>query len=381
MGNDSIRLILNGLPLENPFVGQGAYTLRLVLGLQKYQPNDFAVAMPAGADLPSHGVTARTIKWPRRFAPTHALARQMLLGRQLLNWLACKYPDAVFHSPAPIAGPSRPRRTIVTLHDCIYRTFPNYLGRFVLRKLYMKATERFGREASLVLTDSEFSKSDLVNRANIPPEKIDVLYPWVGNEFINPILEEEIESFRRRCHLPPRFWLYLGGYDYRKNVEMLIRAYGRIASSKSVPPLVLAGSIPASPSRVVCDVFGAIREAGLSEDKITMPGLIPVADLPFLLKAASLLVYPSLMEGFGLPPAEAAAVATPVLSSNTSSLPEVVKNPDSLFDPNDQPGLTERLEHAATNPARFITPFPEAFTETFAIRQYLSLVEVVHDKP
>ncbi len=83
--------------------------------------------------------------------------------------------------------------------------------------MYVKATERFARDASLVLTDSRVSsKSELAEKARIPDEKIKVLYPWVGEEFRRPIPLEDVDRVRRRYQLPNNFWLYLGGYDYRE---------------------------------------------------------------------------------------------------------------------------------------------------------------------
>jgi glycosyltransferase involved in cell wall biosynthesis len=374
MADQQAHLVLSGLPLLNPYVGQGAYTLRLIAALQRRPSEKLVVVVPWQMPAMDQTIKAPMVRLPRRVLPNHGLAKQILLAGQLLRFVAREYPDAIFHSPGPIAGRARPRRTVVTIHDCIYRSFPYYLGRFLIRRIYTRATERFARSAALVLTDSEFSKGDIVSKLDVSPDKIQVLYPWVGQEFQTAIFDNDVIATLRRYGLPRQFWLYLGGYDYRKNVEVAIRAYAKVASSKSVPPLVLAGAIPAQGGRAACDVLGTLRSVSLSDRQVIMPGIIAGPDLPALYKAADLLIYPSLMEGFGLPPAEAMAVGTPVLSSNSSSLPEVVKNPNSLFDPRKEDDLAARLDEAARDTRQFVSSLSEKFTEQFGIKRYLDLI-------
>jgi glycosyltransferase involved in cell wall biosynthesis len=265
---------------------------------------------------------------------------------------------------------------VVTVHDCIYRHFTDYLGRRFVRRQLIRATERYAIGAETILTDSEFSRRDVAAHVGIPPERLQVLYPWVDHRSFDPIDDATAATLRARLRLPRRFWLYVGGYDYRKNVELLIAAYTSARSDiPSLPPLVLAGKIPPAGRRAAwCDIHGAIARAGLPTEAIVLPGLIEPCDLPVLYSLAALLVYPSLMEGFGLPPAEAMAMATPVLASNASSLPEVVRLPHCRFDPNDVDELRSKLVAAASGESQFRCPLPEEFTEGFAVARYLQLL-------
>jgi glycosyltransferase involved in cell wall biosynthesis len=174
--------------------------------------------------------------------------------------------------------------------------------------------------------------------------------------------------------LPSRFWLYLGGYDYRKNVERLIEAYSHARRDASCPPLVLAGAIPAQTAPPYSDPLGKARAAGLTTTEVIFPSSIATADLPGLYAAAELLVYPSLYEGFGLPPAEAMAVGTPVLVSDTSSLPEVVPRAECRFDSQSASALVEKLKSAATDPGQFHCALHEEFHEAYALGRYLNAV-------
>ncbi len=367
-------LVISGLGLANPFVGQGVYALRLLEGLRRRRPDlAFRVLAPASF------TALRDLLTPEEFVPLAGSPphpHELVAHPYWMNRLAARaqrdFPDAVFHSPSPFWALAQPARSIVTLHDCIYRTFRKYLGQFVVRRLLVEATERWAARARTVLTDSEFSATDLAERTGIPREQIRVLFPWVDERSFEPRDEARISALRERLGLPERFWLYLGGYDYRKNVEFLISSYAVLHRSHPwLPPLVLAGRIPTGRSDVSCDVAGAIRAAGLPADALLMPGLIEHADLPDLYRAASLLIYPSLMEGFGLPPAEAMAVGTPLLVADASSLPEVVRRSECRFDPRDESGLVARLRAAAENEGAFRCAFPPEFREDHGISAYL----------
>jgi glycosyltransferase involved in cell wall biosynthesis len=370
------ELIVSGLALTNPHVGQGVYTLRLIRGLARRSGSNFRVITSPDICLPPDVAKYQLqFSFPARLLQ-HQLLRQLAFSELAMRFAARHFPDAVFHSPGPIAGTIRPKKCVVTLHDCIYRHFRRYTGRFFLRRLFLRATERFAANSSLILTGSEFSKNDLVEQAAIPRERIEILYPWVGPEYSRPISEAETSQLKQKLNLPNRFWLYIGGYDYRKNIEFLLQAYAKAGKQRTAPPLVLAGQIP-QPTRTTCDVAGTLKRLGLHSDQIRLPGAISEEDLPVLYRATSLFIFPSLMEGFGLPPAEATAVGTPVLASNRSSLPEVVTRKDCLFDPQNEENLVAKLLEAMKDESRFVARLSESFTESYAIDHYLRIISEV----
>lgn len=374
-----MKLLLSGLPLLNPFVGVGVYTLRLIRGLERHAPQlDFKVLLPESAPearrlVPHHRlqiVPGRTLRLP-------SLLSQRIWAERVVR-AACREPETIFHSPGPITACAMHPRTVVTLHDCIYRHFPRYLGKWWIRKHLTYATERYAARAALVLTDSEFSKQDLIQNTPVPAEKIQVLYPWVDDSFTPKNGQAHAERVRARYGLPERFWLYLGGYDYRKNVDFLIRAYAEAAKEAPCPPLVLAGSIPTDLKQPICDVLGAIRESGLpihSAAKIDapgfiLPGRISDEDLPGLYAGADLFLFPSLYEGFGLTPAEAQAVGIPVLVSDCSSLPEVVTSAFARLPPMDMTAWSQAMQHSPSTPSQI----PNHFQSSRAIQLYLKMI-------
>jgi glycosyltransferase involved in cell wall biosynthesis len=127
-------------------------------------------------------------------------------------------------------------------------------------------------------------------------------------------------------------------------------------------------------------VIGAIERTGLQSDDVHMPGLVATDDLPGLYRAASLFIFPSLMEGFGLTPAEAVASGTPVLSADNSSLPEVIRNAECRFDAKDIESLTVKLVAAAKDEKQFSSELCEDFTEPYGIKRYLGLIHTVAER-
>jgi glycosyltransferase involved in cell wall biosynthesis len=372
------KLVLSGMALLTPAVGFGAYTLRLLEGLLRCAPDlPFRVVVPHWMSIPASIPEAFVVRLDGGRQFRNPLLTGIYWSLRTVAYAARLPQGTVFHSPAPIAGLNRASITIVTIHDVLYRTLPNYFGRLGIRKRYLLATERYAAAATLVLTQSAFTRGDIIRRTAIPAKKLEVLSPWPAHSFFaRDEAAKRLTEVRQRLQLPSRYWLYVGGYDRRKNVEFLIRAYAESRRrSGALPPLVLAGHIPAQHRGMICDVAGTIREEGLTKTHVLMPGLIDNADLPYLYRGASLLVYPSLAEGFGLPPVEAMASGTPLLVADNTSLPEVTREQRCLFSATDLESLVEKLTAAALDEQQFLSPLPQEYTEEYGINRYRQLLE------
>ncbi|MHB9091344.1 MAG: glycosyltransferase family 4 protein [Chloroflexota bacterium] len=196
------------------------------------------------------------------------------------------------------------------------------------------------RRARLVLADSENTRNDLVCLLDARPDAVQVLYSGVEKRFAPLDDAAALRAVRDRLDLTRPFILFVGTIERRKNLTRLIRAYGRVrARRRDLPQLVIAGRR----GWLYEDVFQAVAELGLDED-VRFLGHVNDADLPALYNLAELFVYPSLYEGFGLPPLEAMACGTPVVSSNTSSLPEVLGDAAIGVAPTDTDGLAIAIE-------------------------------------
>ena len=340
-------LIVDGWHLASPGTGLGAYAERLLVGLTRNSAFDveWRAAVPASCramSLPAGHVLF--VKAPRTGQP---LVDRLLWNARL--GLLARGDNAALFSPAPFWCPAAPPAVAVTHHDCIVRRFPCYQGRRYLRRWMLRREERFLSRCRLVLTESEFSKQELVELTGVDAARVRVIPAWLPPEFDAGTARADAGRVRAVYRLPGRYWLYVGGYDYRKNVDFLIRAYAQAASGVVCPPLVLAGNLPTDLSGPVCDPLGAMAGAGVDRGRqIVTPGFVPAADLPGLYAGAELFVYPSRYEGYGLPPLEAMGCGCPAIVGDNSSLREVVRDREYRFATDDQAQLAVLLARAAT---------------------------------
>ncbi len=241
----------------------------------------------------------------------------------------------VLHCPVNIRPLLAFCPTVVTIHDLIYLVYPEkYLP---AKRRYLTATTGWSvRHASRVIAVSESTKRDIVRLLHVPADKITVVYNGVDERF-RPIADQQaIAAFKRKHNLPARFILYLGTIEPRKNIGLLLRAFAQLRQQPDFADLRLV--VGGAKGWLYDDTF---RQAGLGEGDIVFPGYLADDELPLWYNSASVFVYPSLYEGFGLPVAEALACGAPVIAANTSSLPEVVGDAGILIAPDDVVGLAE----------------------------------------
>jgi glycosyltransferase involved in cell wall biosynthesis len=235
----------------------------------------------------------------------------------------------LFHAPHYVLPPLTPCRSVVTIHDCIHLRFPQYLpsrlGYAYARTSMWFATHRSAR----VLTVSEASKRDILRYFHVPPSKITVIYNAIDERFSEEPPADEVMRVRERYQLNDPFILYAGNIKPHKNLERLIEAFHTIRRGEleHVKLLIIGDEI---------SKYAALRRTVHRyklHKHVRFFGFVPDATLAILYRLARVFVFPSLYEGFGLPPLEAMASGTPVITSNVSSLPEVVGDAAMLIDP------------------------------------------------
>jgi glycosyltransferase involved in cell wall biosynthesis len=215
-----------------------------------------------------------------------------------------------------------------------------------LRAYLLRVVPASVRRADVVLADSESTRSDVTELLGVAPDRVWVIYPGVDGHFRRVHNQDALAAVRRRYHLPERFVLSVGTLQPRKNFERLIEAYAQVRSS--VPPL--RGRASSNVDLVIAGgtgwmydgIYRRVEELRL-QGQVHFPGYVADEDLPALYSLADLFVFPSLYEGFGLPVLEAMACGTPVVTSNTSSLPEVVGDAGLTVDPHDVEALAEAM--------------------------------------
>lgn len=212
-----------------------------------------------------------------------------------------------------------PVPVVVTIHDLIPLLLPAYRGG-ILGRIYTHLVSVSARRATVVLTDSDASRRDLIRHLRIPAERIEAVLLASEAQF-RPLADDEIDRIRQKYALPSApYLLYLGGFDVRKNVPGALKAFARLAAPQV--KLVIAGRLPHLDTPFFPDPERIVNELGITE-RVHFTGWVDEADKPAVYGGALALVFPSFYEGFGLPPLEAISCGTPAIVSSNSSLPEV----------------------------------------------------------
>jgi len=224
--------------------------------------------------------------------------------------------------------------TVITIHDLIPMILPEYRGG-VLVRLYTSLVASAAARARLVLTDSEASRRDIVSHLKLPDSCVRVVYLAPAPHY-QPVEDpDRLEAVRRKYELPEEFVLWLSGFDVRKNAQALLHAYTWVYEALGDDyPLVMAGVLPEEDTLFFPDPRRVAAELGVSH-AVRFSGWVDEADKPALYSAATVFVFPSRYEGFGLPVLESMACGTPVVTSNAASLPELAGAAAFQVDPDD----------------------------------------------
>jgi glycosyltransferase involved in cell wall biosynthesis len=243
------------------------------------------------------------------------------------------------HEPHYVLPPLTRCRSVVTIHDCIHLMFPQYLpsraGYYYARGSMWTAT----RQASRILTVSEASKRDILRFFDIPADKVQVVYNAIDERFLTPPDEATTERVRQRYQLDRPFVLYVGNIKPHKNLERLIDAFGRARTQgpDGLTLVIIGDEVSKYPS------LRQMVHRHKLDKHVRFLGFQPQETLASFYRLAGAFAFPSLYEGFGLPPLEAMACGTPVITSNVSSLPEVAGDAALLVDPYDVEALAQAM--------------------------------------
>ena len=253
----------------------------------------------------------------------------------------------LFHAPHYVLPALTPCRSVVTIHDCIHLRFPQYLptriGYAYARAQMWLATHKAAR----VITVSEASKRDILRYFRVPESRIDVIYNAIDERFWHEPDPEDISRTRERYRLTAPFVLYAGNIKPHKNLERLIEAFHLMRQGspelRDVELLIIGDEI---------SKYATLRRAvhrHKLHKHVRFFGFVPDQTLASLYRLANAFVFPSLYEGFGLPPLEAMASGTPVIASNVSSLPEVVGDAALMIDPYEPGAIADAMRQVLTD--------------------------------
>jgi len=345
--NMRIGIDIRCLQTTSQYRGIGFYTYNLLLHLAKLDKvNEYFLFAFKGKEL--------NISLPENMSKNLCFLPNIKNLRQLA-WLPDtftsnkeieKYNLDIFHFTSPFEfffGFDFRQKTkfkkAVTLYDLIPAHYPNqtFSGLKILLKpcyFYLLKSARFTNK---IITISRFSEEDLISKLNIPKDKISVAYPGINEKFTQDLDKNSLENIRKKYELPPEFLLYVGAANPNKNLPFLINTVKQLQL-----PLVIAGHKSKKN-------FETLEKEIGHQKNIHLLGFIIDNDMPYIYKLAKIFVFPSLYEGFGMPPLEALASGVPVIASNTSSLPEVVGNAGILIDPRDEASWIREIKNLWEN--------------------------------
>ncbi len=349
-----MRIGIDGRYIQDHFPGIGRYTYSLIRALAQVASDDSFIVLHNPALRNTRYDVAALARHPNVTlvpvdVPTFSTAEQTRLP-----WFVRRLRLDVLHSPYYIKPYLLPCPSVVSLYDLISARYPQYLPSPWARLAFAATTRLAITTARRLITLSAASRRDLAELYGVPPERVTVT-PLASDEHFRPIEDVAVlETMRRKYALPERFVLYLGSNKPHKNLVRLVKAWSLVLSPQSPVPnrqsaignrqLVVAGHWdPRYPQ-----AQQKATELGLGE-AVRFLGDVAEADLPALYNLATVFAFPSLYEGFGLPPLEAMACGTPVVCANTSSLPEVVGDAALLFDPLDVQAMAATIAQALSD--------------------------------
>lgn len=230
-------------------------------------------------------------------------------------------------------------KTITTLHDMCFFRYPETLSKTNYRILG-EGLKRSAHQADAIVTVSKNSKKEIIEFLQVPEDKIHIVCPGVDRKVFFPKKNRETKiSILQKYAIPGDFFLYLGTMEPRKNIPFLLKAFQIFSQKERNIWLVLAGQ----KGWGYKEIEDCIHELAI-QDRIVLADYIPQEDMASLYSSAEVFLFPSLYEGFGIPPLEAMACGTPVIVSGVSSLPEVVEDAGILVPPDDIENLAFQMQ-------------------------------------
>lgn len=340
-----MQVCLDVSPTVQKHAGLGRYAGEIARGLARYKRGielSLFYNGPRQAQLPDYleGIPHGSVHMGNK--PW----RLSVLLSQLFHWPMDRTFGAteIFHATNHLLAHFRRARTVFTLHDLIYLRYPEYhlpYNRWYLRL----AMPRYLEASDVIVTPSECSRQDAIRAYRLPESKIKVIYEAPAPTFTPPTGPAPLNGVRQKYNLPEKYILYVGTIEPRKNLARLLEAFRPLLAHWPALKLVLLGK----KGWLYEPFFHRLQELGLT-GQVVFPGFVDEADLPAFYHLAELFVFPSLYEGFGLPPLEAMACGAPVICSNSSSLPEVVGDAALLIEPTDTAGLHTAMRRVLEDP-------------------------------
>ena len=337
MSNIERKIAINASFLRKPDSGIGQVTLNFIKKLSELKGDNgelkFILYLEEDSNLSLPGNFEKRIL-TCRFYQRDDLVRKIIWEKWLLPRAIKKDGCQMLFSLYQSSTVFKSGKHLMLVHDAVWKIFPEYLNN-CRKKIYYYLVDRAIKKADKILTVSENSRCDLVKYLKVEKNKLDVAWIDCDPIYKKKVLPEELKRVLQKYNLErnSKYIFYVGGFDARKNLSGLIDSYGELSklmTEDDLPELVLAGQFNAHLVPLVTDLPRKISETakkyGFSMDKIRQIGFVEQVDLPAFYSGAELFCYPSIYEGFGVPPLEAQNAGCPLIILRNSSLQELFDN-------------------------------------------------------
>lgn len=343
-----MRIFVEGTPLFGKRTGVGQYTKRLLEKVAETdKSNTYTVfgflflGKPLHAPINKSLVSYRLI----RYMPGRVYNKILKANIPMpVDLLMTTKPDVVLF-PNFVRWPlAFGEKSLIVIYDLSYVSHGQH-AQDANRRYLTKFVPKSIKKASAIITISENSKREIMEEYGVGEDRITIINPAIDHQEYRPRTSEEAATVRKKFNLDKPYILYTGTLEPRKNIVGILEAYAALPEEiRSAYSLVLAGGKGWQDQEIKAKL------AELSHLDVRQTGYVADEDLPPLYTAASVFVYPTHYEGFGMPPLEAMACGTPVITSNNSSLPEVVGDAGVMIDADDTAALTANIKKVLSDP-------------------------------
>lgn len=320
-----MHIAINAWFWDQPSTGSGQYLRNLVMNLPKVAPeHQFSLILPPHIQHPSDCPPTLHVVETGSRRQTGKLGK-VIFEQRTFPRIAGSIAADIAHVPYWAPPLTCPIKLITSVLDVIPLLYPIY-SQGLLTNLYTSLVSAAARGSNHIITISETAKLDIEEQLDVPEERISVTYLAPDDRFHPRIGSERDQAVREKYDLPDHFVLYLGGFDWRKQVNTLMLAYTYVGEADGDTfPLVIAGREPKWDDQLFPDLRDYAQKLKI-EDYVHWIGFVDEADKPSLYRLADVFVFPSIYEGFGLMALEALASGTPVVTSNALVFEEVLED-------------------------------------------------------
>lgn len=337
------KILVDGLALLTPLTGIGRYTYENVKRFGDQDKLDiwfdygFHSSTLYKAESHLQSSQEKKVRLLKRVINKIPFGKK--IARHIKQWVAYLSQNRydVYWQPnfIPVNG-VKTKKLVTSVHDFSFFLQPEWHPQERL-EYFNKYFFKNVKKSDHIITGSHYTKEEIVKHLDFPHEDITVIYHAVDHKLFRLYKEADLQKTKEKHNLPDSFILFVGSIEPRKNLLTLLKAYTQLPESiKEKLPLVLVGFKGWENEEVM-------KEIEHNKDYVIYLGYLTDIELAHVYNQASLFVYPSLYEGFGIPPLEAMACGTPVIASNVSSIPEVCQDAALYIDPQDVKQLSEKI--------------------------------------